>query len=89
MGRYTKRPVTIDAVQLRDDNDDEILAFFNEFACPFEIVGDHEVDIHTLVGTMHADKGDWIIRGVKGGFYSCKPDIFYATYDLPAQKGSI
>lgn len=37
--------------------------------------------IETLEGTMYADYGDWIIRGVKGELYPCKPDIFEKTYD--------
>lgn len=37
--------------------------------------------IKTLEGEMRADQGDWIIRGVKGEFYPCKPDIFEATYE--------
>lgn len=37
--------------------------------------------IHTLEGDMLADYGDWIIKGVKGEFYPCKPDIFEATYE--------
>ncbi len=37
--------------------------------------------IPTLEGTMRADVGDWIIKGVKGEVYPCKPDIFAATYD--------
>ena len=41
----------------------------------------HYIAIDTLEGTMRADGGDWIIRGVKGEFYPCKPDIFEATYD--------
>jgi len=41
-------------------------------------------EIKTLEGVMRADVGDWIIRGVKGEFYPCKPDIFAATYD-PAE----
>lgn len=39
------------------------------------------ISIDTLEGTMYASPGDWIIRGVKGEFYPCKPDIFEATYD--------
>jgi len=39
------------------------------------------LDIPTLEGTMTASPGDWIIKGVKGEFYPCKPDIFEATYD--------
>ena len=43
---------------------------------------DKEIEIKTLEGTMKADVGDWIITGVKGEKYPCKPDIFEATYDL-------
>ena len=39
------------------------------------------IQIDTLEGTMRADKGDWIIKGVKDEFYPCKPDVFIATYD--------
>lgn len=41
----------------------------------------HSIVITTLEGDMRADLGDWIIRGVKGEFYPCKPDIFEATYE--------
>jgi hypothetical protein len=41
----------------------------------------HPFDIHTLEGTMHADAGDFVITGVKGEQYPCKPDIFEATYE--------
>lgn len=37
--------------------------------------------INTLEGVMVASRGDWVIRGVKGEFYPCKPDIFKATYE--------
>lgn len=42
---------------------------------------DEEIEIKTLEGVMKADKGDWIIRGVKGELYPCKPDIFNLTYE--------
>lgn len=42
------------------------------------------ITIPTLEGNMRADVGDWIIRGVKGEFYPCKPDIFEATYEPEA-----
>ena len=42
---------------------------------------DEEIEIETLEGTMKANKGDFIIRGVKGELYPCKEDIFYETYD--------
>ena len=52
MTMYRKKPVEIRAVQLRPDNDDAILQFMQDTSCPFEIVGDHEVVIHTLEGDM-------------------------------------
>lgn len=42
---------------------------------------DEEMEIETLEGTMRANVGDWIITGVKGERYPCKPDIFEATYE--------
>lgn len=42
---------------------------------------DVELDIETLEGTMHANVGDFIITGVKGEQYPCKPDVFWQTYD--------
>jgi hypothetical protein len=44
------------------------------------------IDIPTLEGVMRADRGDWIIRGVKGEFYPCKPDIFAATYEAVSDQ---
>ncbi len=43
---------------------------------------DCEIDIYTLEGVMRANKGDWVIEGIKGEHYPCKPDIFKATYEL-------
>lgn len=42
---------------------------------------DEEMEIETLEGVMKADKGDWIIKGVKGELYPCKPDVFEITYE--------
>lgn len=82
MAKYRKKPVVIDAVQIIENNNEAILDFMEETGCPFEVVGDHEVVIHTFEGDMLASKGDWVICGVKGEFYPCKPDIFEQTYDL-------
>lgn len=43
--------------------------------------GGHHLAIPTLEGTMRADSNDWIIKGIQGEFYPCKPDIFDATYE--------
>lgn len=77
--RFRKRPVEIYAVHVVPENDDAILAFMGATMCPFEITGPYEMVIHTLEGDMHLSQGDWLIQGVKGEFYPCKPDIFEVT----------
>ena len=47
---------------------------------------DKEMDIETLEGTMHANAGDWIITGVHGEQYPCKPDIFEKTYEKVSEN---
>jgi len=86
--RFRKKPVVIDAVQIRGDNDNELLSWLNEHVVPFEFVGDHTLIIHTLEGDITAQPGDWIIRGVVGEFYPCKPYIFEATYE-PVGEASV
>ncbi|MDP2629968.1 MAG: hypothetical protein Q8P56_01020 [Candidatus Uhrbacteria bacterium] len=82
MAEYRKKPVVIEAIQWEGANTVEISQFtgisLDEIsAAPFVNV----LVIHTLEGDMTANKGDWIIKGVKGELYPCKPDIFEATYD--------
>lgn len=84
MPRYRKKPVEIEAVQLTYDTLNEAA----NFVASDQFAGggaDSErgvyVDIRTLEGVMRASEGDWIIKGVKGEFYPCKPDIFAATYE--------
>ena len=81
MAKYRKKPVVIEAVQITS------LTFDAPHPNPEHIVG-VEYDpvlrcawIKTLEGTMRAEEGDWIIRGVKCELYPCKPDIFTATYE--------
>lgn len=77
--KYRKKPVVIDAIQFQATNHDEIA----EFCRPQMIAvgGGRTLVIPTLEGKLVASDGDWIIRGVKGEFYPCKPDIFAATYE--------
>lgn len=82
MPKFRKKPVVIDAVRyiLSEKIPDELWikdALEGEILMPR---GNH-VAIKTLEGTMHASPGDWIIRGIKGEIYPCKPDIFEATYE--------
>ena len=85
--RYRKKPVVIEAIQYNGTTDSrsEILAFMGLEHIAFSDT--QGVFIPTLEGVMTASIGDWIIKGVKGEFYPCKPDIFAATYepeDIPA-----
>jgi hypothetical protein len=81
MAKYRKKPVEIDAIQWVSDNIEQV----------YEMLGDKliintdgdEVKhfINTLEGKMEMSWGDYIIKGVKGEFYPCKPDIFEMTYE--------
>ncbi len=85
--KYRKKPVVIDAMQIMEPNTPEDLHRFCPAArvCGVGAVGEKVwVEIDTLEGTMRANYGDFVIRGVKGEFYPCKPDIFAATYE-PAE----
>lgn len=81
--RWRKKPVEIEAVQYDGGNAEEICQWVDDNSgdfCPAITYGS-ELIISTLEGDMRASVGDWIIRGVQGEFYPCKPDIFAATYD--------
>ena len=96
MGRYRKKPVVIDAFHMPElgepvTNEDwpewMHMAWQGERdepgtlqnVVPHEFTG--ELEVVTLEGKMRIDPGDWLIRGVKGELYPCKPDIFEATYE--------
>lgn len=75
---FRKKPVEIQAMQLTDAHSVSLGA---RWCGGSNAKSPHEVQIETLEGTMTASLGDWIIKGVAGEFYPCKPDIFAATYD--------
>lgn len=80
--KFRKKPVVIEAVQWT--NTELSLASIHSLGCvSVEFVADGTPDliIKTLEGPMRASLNDWIIKGVKGEFYPCKPDIFEATYE--------
>ena len=85
MTKYMKRPVVIEAIQWLGNNVWEVAEFLESGARKFH--ADIDVDkktiaIETLEGTMTASQYDYIIKGIKGEFYPCKPDIFNETYEL-------
>ncbi len=84
MARYRKKRIVIDAVQFTGSNRKEIVSFIEGPGFAFRIPAEsemYELQIFTLEGTMTARPGDWVIRGVKGEYYPCKPDIFEETYE--------
>lgn len=87
MPLFRKKPVVIDAWQWNGYNLGDVKKFCHECGINSDAVvfggrGDLSgLFINTLEGEMHASKGDWIIRGVQGEYYPCKPDIFDKTYE--------
>lgn len=83
MSKYRKKPVEVEAMQFtRDSESAEFVAAWCSgalYRLPDDTVS--QIRIGTLEGEMVAAPGDWIIRGVQGEFYPCKPDIFEATYE--------
>ena len=92
--KFRKKPVVIDAIQWTGDNLFAVVEFVDKrpdvkgsyAAMSWEsyedIVKRDGLRIATLEGEMRASVGDWIIKGVQGEFYPCKPDIFAATYEV-------
>ena len=79
--KYRKKPVVIYAVQYDGNNFLDVHENFPEMKFAKDEFGGKNLLIFTLEGQHIATPGDWIIRGVKGEFYPCKPDIFQATYE--------
>ena len=80
--KYRKKPIVIEAIQWVGGIDcEKQINDFTKGVAVFFGTPPHEIRIETLEGTMTAEMGDWIIKGVKGEFYPCKPDIFEATYE--------
>ena len=100
-GRFTKNPVTIDAIKWTGSNLREVIAFTDgppdtrsihagmAWEAYVDLVARDGLKIYTLEGKMLANIGDWIIRGIKGEYYPCKPDIFEATYTSAPQAQAV
>lgn len=91
--RFRKKPVVIEAVQFSGNMEDwqEVYDFCRDHFGLSHLTGPHprheddglyRASIETLEGTLFVDPLDWIIKGVKGEFYPCKPDIFTQTYEV-------
>jgi len=79
--KFRKKPVVVEVMQFTEATKDRCFHFVtcNRYADWKD--GKSILVIETLEGDMRVENGDWIIKGVKGEFYPCKPDIFEATYE--------
>ena len=91
--KYRKKPVVVEAFQFDGDfNDRNGNYYVPEWAVKglkreyftFEDSGD--LYVNTLEGTMVVSVGDYIIKGVQGEFFPCKPNVFHATYELAEKE---
>lgn len=99
--RFTKKPVTIEAIKWTGKNLRQVITFTDgppdtrsghvgmDWEAYADLVARDGLKIYTLEGKMLANVGDWIIRGVKGEYYPCKPDIFDATYSPAAHVSAL
>ena len=83
---YRKKPVEIEAWEFTREalksDDSWVRLYGNELHLISQYAGEVlYIEIYTLEGTMRANLGDFIIKGVQGEFYPCKPDIFEQTYE--------
>lgn len=81
MTKYRKKPIVIEAIENQSDNASDVAEFFGEDRDNRFGFKDGVWSLGTLEGTMNAQVGDWIIKGIRGEFYPCKPDIFEQTYE--------
>ena len=89
--KYRKKPVTIEAIRFTEENLPIIKEWLGENLAQLSSEDRyrnpqyHWIIRDYLEGDMKISDGDFIIKGVKGEFYPCKPDIFYATYNGPVK----
>jgi hypothetical protein len=92
MAKFRKKPVVIEAVQYLDKPAGmgffELRQFVGSALIPYMLDSTGALGIETLEGVMRVSVGDWVIKGVNGEFYPCKPDIFDKTYEQVDEAGS-
>ena len=83
--KFIKKPIVIDAIKWNGENFEDIKKFIGVSLLAYN-PQKLEILIKTLEGQHLASNGDWIIKGIKGEFYPCKPDIFKITYEAVNTK---
>jgi hypothetical protein len=83
MGKYRKKPAEIEAIQFISDNIEKVYEMLGDNLIVEPLDGGDNLKhfINTLEGNMEISWNDYVIKGVKGEFYPCKPDIFELTYE--------
>jgi len=81
MPKYRKKQVVIEAMQWTGDNTKEIKAFCPDASMALEYYNPGKLYVYAVEGGHYASYNDFIIKGAKGEFYPCKPDIFGETYE--------
>ena len=90
MQKFVKKQVVIEAIQYNGINITEVESFVGaKLPIVCLSVEDTQLVIPTLEGDMKASKGDYIIKGIKGEFYPCKPDIFKQSYNMIKENNGI
>lgn len=84
MAFFVKKPIVIQAIKYTDV--DSVLEIIDTFGSRGINNSDDGLYITTLEGVMRATKGDWVIKGINGEIYPCKPDIFEKTYESITNK---
>ena len=84
--RYRKKPVEIEALEFTEENAKDVADWSGGYIGRNDLTADPYIRLPTLEGIMTANVGDYIIKGVKGEFYPCKPDIFELTYDYVGEN---
>ncbi len=79
--KYRKKPVVVEAMKFTDDNKNQVFHWITCSTTADFNGGKPIIRIQTLEGVMTAELGDYIIKGVQGEFYPCKPDVFEQTYE--------
>jgi hypothetical protein len=85
MSKYKKKPVVVEAIEWTGTNLGSVWLFMGEPPTGITVVPDQKdllLKMPTLEDIMTARPGDFIIRGIKGEFYPCKPEIFRESYDM-------
>ena len=78
--QFVKKPIIVEAIQWTGKNEHEVMKFVGSHCCLVNKSNGKALIINTLEGDHYASVNDWIVKGIKGEFYSVKPDIMEQTY---------